>query len=337
MPEEWLALNRALWDERVPIHVASDFYDVDAFLAGASTLRSFELEEVGDVSGLTLLHAQCHFGLDTLSWARRGARVTGLDFSEPAIAAARKLAADAGIEAEFVASDVYEAAAALGGRQFDVVYTGLGALNWLPDVERWARVMASLVAPGGRFYLAEFHPFSAVFAEDALTVKYPYFHTEPFMWDEPGTYADAEAVRSRTAASSGTTGSARSSPRSSPQACASSSCTSTTTRCSPPGRSWSGPPTAPTGCRLACCRCRSCTRCWRLRPERGRLQCRVRVGVVGRVDRDPGRNDLSIRSSTACSSTMSRRRAAFELPIVRGPMSGAVIAGWLGPKGSRAG
>ena len=194
MPEEWLALNRALWDERVPIHVASDFYDVDAFLAGASTLRSFELEEVGDVAGLTLLHAQCHFGLDTLSWARRGARVTGLDFSEPAIAAARKLAADAGLEAEFVASDVYEAAAALGDRRFDLVYTGLGALNWLPDVERWARVMASLVAPGGRFYLAEFHPFSAVFAEDALTVKYPYFHAEPFMWDEPGTYADAEAV-----------------------------------------------------------------------------------------------------------------------------------------------
>lgn len=194
MPEEWLALNRALWDERVPIHVASSFYDVDAFLAGGSTLRPFEVEEVGDVAGLTLLHAQCHFGLDTLSWARRGARVTGLDFSEPAIAAARKLAADAGLEAEFVASDVYEAAGALGGRRFDVVYTGLGALNWLPDVERWARVIAGLVAPGGRFYLAEFHPFSAVFAEDALTVKYPYFHAEPFMWDEPGTYADVEAV-----------------------------------------------------------------------------------------------------------------------------------------------
>ena len=136
MPEEWLALNRALWDERVPIHVASSFYDVDAFLAGGSTLRPFEVEEVGAVAGLTLLHAQCHFGLDTLSWARRGARVTGLDFSEPAIAAARKLAADAGLEAEFVASDVYEAAGALGGRRFDVVYTGLGALNWLPDVAR---------------------------------------------------------------------------------------------------------------------------------------------------------------------------------------------------------
>ena len=194
MPEEWLALNRALWDERVPIHVASDFYDVDGFLAGASTLRSFEVEEVGDVTGLTLVHAQCHFGLDTLSWARRGARVTGLDFSEPAINAARKLAADAGIDAEFVAADVYRAAEVLGGRRFDLVYTGLGALNWLPDVEGWARVMASLVAPGGRFYLAEFHPFDGVFAEDELRVAYPYFHAEPLKLDEPGTYADPEAT-----------------------------------------------------------------------------------------------------------------------------------------------
>jgi SAM-dependent methyltransferase len=194
MPEEWLALNRAMWDERVPIHVASDFYDVDSFLAGNSTLRRFEVEEVGDVDGRTLLHAQCHFGLDTLSWARRGARVTGLDFSEPAIEAARKIAADAGIEAEFVAADVYTAVEALGGRRFDLVYTGLGALNWLPDIEGWARTMTSLVAPGGRFYLSEFHPFSGVFADEDLTVRYPYFHTEPFEWDEPGTYADPDAT-----------------------------------------------------------------------------------------------------------------------------------------------
>jgi SAM-dependent methyltransferase len=193
MAEEWLAVNRALWDERVPIHVASAFYDVDAFLAGGSTLRSFEFEEVGRVAGLTLLHAQCHFGLDTLSWARRGARVTGLDFSAPAISAARKLASDAGIEAEFVAADVYTAVEALAGRRFDLVYTGLGALNWLPDVERWARVMAALVAPGGRFYLAESHPFVSVFGDDDLSVAYPYFHAEPLVWDEPGTYADPDA------------------------------------------------------------------------------------------------------------------------------------------------
>lgn len=193
MPEEWLSLNRALWDERVPIHVASAFYGVDAFVAGGSTLRSFEQEEIGPVAGLTLVHPQCHFGLDTLSWARRGALVTGLDFSTPAIEAARTLALDTGIEAEFVVADVYGAVEALGGRRFDLVYTGLGALNWLPDVERWARVMAELVAPGGRFYLAEFHPFAGVFADDDLTVAQPYFHTEPLVWDEPGTYADRDA------------------------------------------------------------------------------------------------------------------------------------------------
>jgi SAM-dependent methyltransferase len=193
VPEEWLAVNRAMWDERVPIHVAGGFYDVAGFLAGGTALRAFELEEVGDVEGLTLVHPQCHFGLDTLSWARRGARATGLDFSAPAIAAARKLAADAGLEAEFVEADVYAAAEAVGGRRFDLVYTGLGALNWLPDVERWARMMAALVAPGGRFYLAEFHPFSAVFADDDLTVAYPYFHAEPFEWEDPGTYADPDA------------------------------------------------------------------------------------------------------------------------------------------------
>jgi SAM-dependent methyltransferase len=193
MTDEWAAINRALWDERVPIHVDSAFYDVEGFLAGGSTLRRFELEEVGDVEGVALVHLQCHFGLDTLSWARRGARVTGLDFSAPAIVAARELAADANLEAEFVEADVYAAVETLDDRRFDLIYTGRGALNWLPDVERWARVIAALMAPGGRFYLAEFHPFASVFADDDLAVAYPYFHAEPFVWDEPGTYADPDA------------------------------------------------------------------------------------------------------------------------------------------------
>jgi SAM-dependent methyltransferase len=193
MTEDWLETNRAMWDERVAIHVASDFYDVEGFLAGRTSLRPFEPEELGDVTGATLLHAQCHFGLDALSWARRGARVTGLDFSGPAVEAAGEIAARAGIDADFVRSDVYDAVDALGGRRFDVVYTGLGALNWLPDLERWARVMAALVAPGGRFYLAEFHPFSDVFGDDALTVTYPYFRGAPLVFDEPGTYAELTA------------------------------------------------------------------------------------------------------------------------------------------------
>lgn len=194
MAEEWLALNRALWDERVPIHLASAFYDVEGFLAGGSTLPAFEVEEMGTVAGLTLLHTQCHFGLDTLSWARRGARVTGLDFSAPAVKAARDVAARAGLRhARFVKGDVYAAAEALDGERFDVVYTGLGALNWLPDIIRWAKTVAQLVEPGGRVYLVEFHPIENVLGEEDLTVSRPYFHDEPFVWDEPGTYADTTA------------------------------------------------------------------------------------------------------------------------------------------------
>jgi SAM-dependent methyltransferase len=198
--DDWAATNRAMWDERVPIHVGSDFYDVEGFLAGTTTLRPFELEELGDVAGRTLVHPQCHFGLDTLSWSRRGARVTGLDFSAPAVDAARDVAARAGLDAEFVQADVYDAVQALGGRRFDVVYTGLGAINWLPDIERWASVMASLAAPGGFLYLAEFHPFSHVFGDDDLTVEYSYFHDEPFDFPSSGAYADptARTVHNRT-------------------------------------------------------------------------------------------------------------------------------------------
>ncbi|MDQ3636616.1 MAG: class I SAM-dependent methyltransferase, partial [Actinomycetota bacterium] len=174
----WRETNKASWDERVPIHVGGEFYGVEGFRAGEEHLRPFELEEMGDVSGKELLHLQCHFGKDTLSWARHGARVTGLDFSAPAVEAAGKLAAEIGIEAEFVRSDVYEANEALGGRTFDVVYTGLGALNWLPDITRWAGVVAGLVRPGGFLYLAEFHPFANVFGDDDLTVEHDYFHTE---------------------------------------------------------------------------------------------------------------------------------------------------------------
>ena len=193
MAEDWLETNRDLWDERVPIHVASSLYDVEAFVAGRSSLRAFELDELPDVRGRTLVHPQCHFGEDTLSWARLGAHVTGADVSGPAIAAARELAARCELAAEFVEANVYDAAEALGGRTFDIVYTGLGALNWLPDVERWAHVMASLAAPGGLLYLAEFHPFTHVFSDDDLTVQYAYFHDEPFDFESAGSYADPAA------------------------------------------------------------------------------------------------------------------------------------------------
>jgi 2-polyprenyl-3-methyl-5-hydroxy-6-metoxy-1,4-benzoquinol methylase len=204
MSGDWNELNQAWWDERAPIHVASDFYALDEFLAdpAASGLRQFEIEEVGDVTGCELVHLQCGIGIDTLSWARRGARVTGLDFSPPAIAAATEAAARAGLadRARFVVAEVYDAVEALGHRTFDVVYTGIGAINWLPDVRRWAEVVAALVAPGGFLYLAEFHPVHHVLGDDDVTVEYPYFHEAPMVWDEPGSYADraAETTANRT-------------------------------------------------------------------------------------------------------------------------------------------
>ena len=188
------AANAAHWDERVRIHVASRFYDVDGFRAGRDTLQLFEREEVGPVAGKSLVHLQCHFGMDTLSWARSGARVTGLDFSQPAIEQARALARDLGIEAEFVVANVYDAVAALGGRQFDIVYVGMGSLVWLPDVSRWARVAAALVRPGGVLYLTDGHPFIDMLASDTLTLVDSYFASQPQMYDEPGTYADLQAA-----------------------------------------------------------------------------------------------------------------------------------------------
>ncbi len=193
MSEDWLELNRAMWDERVPIHVAGKFYDVEGFLAGRSSLRPFEPDELGDVNGCTLVHPQCHFGLDTLSWARHGARVTGIDFSGPAVEAASAIARRAGIEAEFVQAETYGAVEVLQGRRFDIVYTGIGAVIWLPDIVRWARTMASLMAPGARFYMVELHPITEVFADESLEVKHSYFEPGPHVYEEPGTYADPSA------------------------------------------------------------------------------------------------------------------------------------------------
>lgn len=197
-PDDWQDANRARWDERVPIHVASDFYDLEAFRAGKDALRPFELAEVGDVTGKTLLHLQCHIGLDTLSWSRHGAaQVVGLDFSEPAVDTARGLAEALGLgpdRAAFVTADVYDAPTAVPDSSYDIVYTGTGALNWLPDIERWAETAASLVAPGGFLYLAEFHPLTDTLDDGTgSVVTHDYFSREAWVDETPGTYADFDA------------------------------------------------------------------------------------------------------------------------------------------------
>jgi ubiquinone/menaquinone biosynthesis C-methylase UbiE len=194
---EFTEANRRHWDEVVPIHVRSEMYDVASFKAGESRLKPVEREELGDVRGKTLLHLQCHFGLDTLSWAREGAVVTGIDFSEPAIEAARALAAETGIDARFIVSELYALPEVLD-EQFDIVFTSYGALCWLADIDRWAEIAAHFLRPGGTFYVVEFHAMAGVFDETPtvtdLHVRYPYFETEePLRFDEDGTYADRAA------------------------------------------------------------------------------------------------------------------------------------------------
>jgi len=209
--DEGMALNRAHWEDLAALHPTTEFYDVDAFLDGESSLQWLEREELGDVDGATLLHLQCHFGMDTLSWAREGADVVGLDFSGKAVATARDLAGDAGLadRARFVEANVYDAPEALRETNaipdagFDVVFTSYGVLTWLPDIEGWARVVADCLAPGGTFYVAEIHPFSHVLMDvgvrdGRLHSDWSYFGEGPQTYDIDGSYADEEAELDNT-------------------------------------------------------------------------------------------------------------------------------------------
>jgi SAM-dependent methyltransferase len=190
----WREKNRTMWDAKTPLHLISRSYDVPGFKAGRMTLRAHEIADLGDVSGKDLIHLQCHFGLDSLSWARLGARVTGLDFSEPAVRAATELAQQIGVAATFVKSDVYDAPAAVGHRTFDIVYTGVGALCWLPDMDRWARVVHDLLRPGGQLYLFEFHPLKWMIEgspPDQIAIIDDYF-TPPEGYTDAGGVSYAE-------------------------------------------------------------------------------------------------------------------------------------------------
>ncbi len=192
--------NRARWDEAVPIHVASDGYDLEGFLRGEKSLYAVEMDEVGDVSGKSLLHLQCHFGVDTLNWARLGATVTGLDFSGPAVKQALVLAKQIGIEdATFVQSDLYAAREAIQGK-FDIVYTGIGALCWLHDSREWARIVAHFLAPGGFLYIYEGHPILWALDQERddqlLVISEPYFELQkPSEYEGEYTYVDGPALK----------------------------------------------------------------------------------------------------------------------------------------------
>jgi SAM-dependent methyltransferase len=194
------AANLASWDERAPAHAASPDYHVDDFVADPgyiSDVVRFDLPRLGDVGGLRGVHLQCHVGTDTISLARLGARMTGLDFSPVAIDQARALAERCGTPAQFVVSDVYAAADVLDRGAFDLVFTGIGALCWIPDIRRWAGVVSDLLAPGGRLFLREGHPMLWALADPddsgTLRVEHPYFELpEPTRWDEGGTYVQTD-------------------------------------------------------------------------------------------------------------------------------------------------
>src|SRR5712692_247991 len=200
--EDYRTLNKASWDERAPAHAASPDYAVDRFVADPGFLSHvvrFDLPLLGDIAGLRGVHLQCHIGTDTISLARLGASMTGLDFSPAALAEARALAGRTGDDATFVEADVYDAASVLGAAAFDLVFTGIGALCWLPSVRRWAGVVADLLRPGGRLFIREGHPMLWSLQngrdDDLLVVQYPYFERDvPMTFDEEGTYVTTDVV-----------------------------------------------------------------------------------------------------------------------------------------------
>lgn len=191
---DYLALNRALWNARTGPHLASEFYAVQAFKAGKSSLNGIELALLGDVAGQQILHLQCHFGQDSLSLARLGATVTGVDLSDAAIAAARGLSAELGVPATFICCDAHDLPQYLPGAQFDVVYMTYGVLNWWPDLAPWAALVQRYLRPGGRLVLVEFHPVVWMFDNDFQRLQYSYFNTGPIEETETGTYADPAAA-----------------------------------------------------------------------------------------------------------------------------------------------
>jgi len=197
MLDEFIKANLGLWNEWTEVHETSAFYDVEGFKQGGLSLRPIERDELGDVRGKRLLHLQCHFGLDTLSWARLGATVTGVDFSEKAITLARELAAETGVPATFVHSTIDDLEAVLQG-EFDIVFTSYGAIEWLSDLGRWAHTVDHFLKPGGTFYMVEIHPFAQMLddIDDHPELRFagPYFPTDrPQRFDIRGSYADPDA------------------------------------------------------------------------------------------------------------------------------------------------
>lgn len=192
MKKDYQTINREAWNQKVAIHLDSAFYNMSGFLEGESSLKEIELSLLGDLKGKRVLHLQCHFGQDSLSMARLGAQVTGVDLSDKAIDKAKELAADLGIKATFLCCDLYDLPEQLD-EQFDIVFTSYGTIGWLPDMEGWAAIVARYLKPGGRFVFVEFHPVVWMFDDEFENIAYSYFNTGPIVETYTGSYADRDA------------------------------------------------------------------------------------------------------------------------------------------------
>lgn len=190
--EDYIAINRNAWNHKTAIHIDSEFYDNEAFLKGKNTLKSIELDMLGDIKGKSVLHLQCHFGQDSISLARMGANVTAVDLSDKAIDKGKEFAQITGAEVNFICCDIYDLPQYLD-KQFDIVFTSYGVIGWLPDMEKWAKIVSRYLKQGGRFIFVEFHPLLWIFDDDFTKIEYSYFNTETIVEDMSGSYTDREA------------------------------------------------------------------------------------------------------------------------------------------------
>src|ERR1022692_2884479 len=186
---KYFEYNRKLWDERVESHKHSKFYNVKGFKTGKSSLNATELKEIGEVAGKSVLHLQCHFGMDTISFSRMGAKATGVDFSQDAIDVGSQLAEELKTNTKFICANIYDLKDHLNER-FDIVFTSYGTIGWLPDLTRWAEIISHYLNKGGFFYIIDFHPVLWMFDNTSFDIKYSYFNTGPIREEVRGSYAD---------------------------------------------------------------------------------------------------------------------------------------------------
>ena len=190
--DNYKEINQIAWDEKVAVHLQSDFYNVAAFKKGWCSLKTPELKLLGDIKGKKILHLQCHFGQDSISLARMGGQVTGVDFSPKAIHAAQSLSSELDIDIKFICCDIYSLKEQLN-EKFDLVFTSYGTIGWLPDVSKWAEIVGHFLKLGGNFIMADFHPFIWTFDDKLEFLAFDYFNTGPIVEEVAGTYADSKA------------------------------------------------------------------------------------------------------------------------------------------------